>query len=603
MSVGHGRRYGAGAALLLLAAGAGAQVNNAWASFTRLPAKLAVAPLSLSDAGTQAVLRTADLDQDGWEDVVVVRASQGAQLVPKANVLLMNLTGVLTDRTAQYATASDVPGDLGFATPTNDRDVVIGDVNGDTWLDVVTCASLGDGLSKQLSHPRVYINLGDDLAGNWLGLRHEDARIPQLFTVGGLPVAPRFSALDLADLTGDGAPDLYFVDHDGTASGVPEAAGADLNDRLLVNDGSGFFTDQSALRLTPAQLLSSFGADVTIVDLNADGHMDIVKASTLSSPVVVRAIYNNPANVGNFTAMGSSDFGTGTPYGMAFGDLNHDEFLDAVITDGAADRYRFGVDYDVLHRMIWSPPKSFGFVTGTDDGVGRHVYIRDLDADGWNDVLVTDVDGDLPGCNRRLHIYQNLGTTPADFSLVLKEESEFANGSTGAGWKGVVGMTAADAKGSYDVGFGDFDRDGDLDLLLATCSGTNYWRNNTTSIPQTCQANLGFGGPGSMELSLCGDDLTYAGSSAVLGVVGAAPSVALSVVIGLAANPIPFKGGLLVPFPFLAIIGGLPSDGAGSLALPISGGAAGSVHLIMQVAAKNGPAIALSNALDVELGF
>ena len=36
-----------------------------------------------------------------------------------------------------YAAASDVPGDSGFLTPTNDRDVVIVDVDQDGLIDVV----------------------------------------------------------------------------------------------------------------------------------------------------------------------------------------------------------------------------------------------------------------------------------------------------------------------------------------------------------------------------------------------------------------------------------------------------------------------------------
>jgi hypothetical protein len=591
------------AALLLPATGAAAQAGNAWVSFTPDPAALAVAPLALSDAGTQVVFRTADFDRDGWEDVVAVRKSQGSQLEPAANVLLMNAGGVLTDMTAAYASASDVPGDSGFLTPTNDREVAVGDLNGDGWPDVVTCVALADGLPKHLSHPRVYVNRGASRDGRWLGLRHEDARIPQLLTTGGLPVAPRFSGVGLGDVNGDLKPDLYFVDHDGTGTGIAEPPAWDLNDRLLMNDGNGFFTDETATRLTTLQASSSYGSDAVIVDLNGDGRVDIVKTSTASAPVVVRALYNNPANFGNFSAMGTSDFGTGMPYGAAFGDLNHDVLIDAVVVDQGTDRFRLGVGIDPLQRVIWSPAKAFTFVTGGDDGIGRNVHLRDLDANGWDDVLVTDVDGDAPGCGRRLHIYHNLGSVPGDFDLVLREESELANGASGTGWKGVAGMTAADATGSYDLGFGDFDLDGDIDFLLGTCSGTTYWRNNTNPIPYKCQPDLGSAGPGTMALGLCGDDLTYEDSVAELTVTGAAPGIALHLVVGFFANPTPFKDGVLVPVPFLTIIGGLGSDASGQLLLPVQGGASTPVQLAMQMIAVNGGVYEFSNALDVELGF
>ena len=51
---------------------------------------------------------------------------------------------MLVDRTAAYATASDIAGDQGFMTPTNDRDVELVDVDGDGWLDVVTATTLTD---------------------------------------------------------------------------------------------------------------------------------------------------------------------------------------------------------------------------------------------------------------------------------------------------------------------------------------------------------------------------------------------------------------------------------------------------------------------------
>jgi len=586
-----------------LTAPAAAQAGNAWVSFTKVPAKLAVAPAALSDSGTQVSFCTADLDKNGWDDVVAVRKPQASALGTRTEFLLMNTNGVLTDRTAQYATASDVSGDSGFNTPTSSYECAIGDVNGDTWPDVVICAGLNDGQHKTISHPRVYINRGATAVGRWKGLRYEAARIPQLLTVGGLAVAPRFARVALGDVTGDGAPDLYFTDFDTTETGITEPATADLNDRLLVNDGNGFFTDQSMSHLTTMQLQSSFGSDVQIVDLNGDGKQDIVKVSLISVPFFVRALYNNPANVGDFATLGVSDFGTAAPEGVFIGNLNNDGLVDAALTDDGSDKFRFGTGFDGLDKVIWGPSKNYSFVSGGDDGFAQHISMQDLDNDGWNDVLTTDVDIDLAGCNRRAHIYHNTGSVPGDLNVVIKEEAEIASGGTGAGWKGVVGMAAADLKGSYDFGFGDFDKDGDLDVLLGTCTGTNYWQNNTLSALTQSGTDLGFGSGGSLVVGVSGGDLTVDGSSAVLRVTGAAPHAALGLALGLSAQATPFHGGFLVPMPVLALIGGLQADATGTFTLPLAGGAGAPARLIVQALSGPATALELSNALEVELGF
>jgi hypothetical protein len=590
----------AGAAWLLTGA-ASAQINVQWVTFTKQPSKLAVAPLSLSDADTQVLMRTGDLDKDGWDDVVAMRKQASSQLGKKAAFLLMNENGVLTDRTAQYASASDVVGDMGFLTPTNTRESAIADLNGDTWLDVITSPTLSDGATKAISHPRVYVNLGDDVNGNWLGLRFEDARVDQLMTVGGLAVAPRFCGMAVGDFTGDGAIDVYYVDYDGTETGISEPSSWDLNDRFLVNDGNGFFNDESSARFTTTQLLSSFGADADAEDLNNDGILDILKDTTLGSPTAIRALYNDPAIVGNFKATGTQDLGSGAPYSVEGGNLNNDGIVDVAMADDGSDRYRFGTGFDALNKVIWGPLKTYSFVTGGDDGFGHSTYIVDIDGNGWDDVLITDVDGDFPGCSRRMHIYHNLGSVPGDMNLVLKEESEFANGGTGTGWKGVVGTTAADLKGTYDVVFNDFDHDGDKDMIIGSCTGAVYYQSEINPITEVCQTDVGFGGPGSMVLSMCGDDLTEAGSTSTLQLTDALPSQPMYLPLSLSSTPVPFKGGTLVPFPTLLIVF-LATDGSGEFAAPVSGGAGPSLHVFMQALVKNGSMWELSNGLDVLLG-
>ena len=65
----------------------------------------------------------------------------------------------------------------------------------------------------------------------------------------------------------------------------------------------------------------------------------------------------------------------------------------------------------------------------------------------------------------------------------------------------------------------------------------------------TCQTSLGFGGPGSSSLSLCGGDLS-SGNGANLTLTGGTPGALAVLFAGFANNPTAFKGGQLVPVPW-----------------------------------------------------
>ena len=116
--------------------------------------------------------------------MVAVRKQQASQLGKRTAVLLMNVHGVLTDKTAQYASASDAGfGDQGFLTPCNNREVAIGDVNNDGWLDVVT-ARLAQRWQPEVHQPSARLHEPrQGWSGNWLGLSYEEARFPAALDV------------------------------------------------------------------------------------------------------------------------------------------------------------------------------------------------------------------------------------------------------------------------------------------------------------------------------------------------------------------------------------------------------------------------------------
>ena len=253
-----------------------------------------------------------DVDKDGDFDLVVARKQPWTTPGKRTNVLFLNEGGVLTDRTAEFATDSDVVGDQGFLTPTNDRDIRLVDVDLDGWLDVVTAAAISDGDPKHVGHPRVYINQGEDESG-WLGFRYEDARIPALLSyTGESGFNPRFTSVTAGDVDGDGYPDLYFTDHDGPGT---TPAGSDFNDKLLINQGDsnpGFFSDGTAdafdgiVQGTGQPFpVSGFGTSSAFADMNGDGAIDIVKLTSVGmSPWYLGIAYGDPNDEGFF---GTSD--------------------------------------------------------------------------------------------------------------------------------------------------------------------------------------------------------------------------------------------------------------------------------------------------------
>ncbi len=484
---------------IVLTSSASAQIS--WASYSLDNSRLNASGSTVMNDAQEKDYAWGDLDNDGWVDLVIARKTPYTNPGGQTNVLLMNEAGVLTDRTATYAVASDVAGDNGFLAATNDRDIAVADVNMDGWLDVITSAAVAPSQPKHISHPRVYINLGDNASGTWLGLRFEDGRIPDFGTF------PNFCAVAVGDVTNDGFPDLYFAHYE-------QSATVDLNDKLLVNDGSGFFADESNQRMSSAMLDSSFGVSAVIADMNGDGLNDVVKNTSLGStgasgPRVI-VDYNDPINPGYFTLFDEAY--SGQPYHASVGDLNQDSKLDMLISDDASDRYLLNTGTDPFGRVNWSA----AFTFNTDDGFGSNNIIVDINNDGWDDAIVCDVDVDIPGCSRRMHVFHNKGGSVGG-NVTIKEES-------GSGFTGVTGLTAAALRGMHDIAVFDLDNDGDLDWVLGDCNGTNLYVNDMNTpggpigtnycgpaIPNSSGFPASIGGNGSAQVSL--NDVTLTASN------------------------------------------------------------------------------------------
>ncbi len=393
-----------------------------WAEFTEAPSRLSAPAVIGSGDVEEKDFMVGDFDQDGDPDLVIFRKTPFSIHGGKRDVLLMNENGVMTDRTDTLAPD--------FLAITDDRDVQKADFDGDGWEDLVTAGTFG-----QVN--RIFMNLGES-GGVWQGFQYQAARIPTL-------PAGNFCSVAAGDITGDDRPDLYFTDYDTT-----------FEDKLLINDGNGNFTDQTSARLTAAMVNSTFSLDSQIVDMNNDTFNDIVKDNA-SGSVGVGA--GPPPNVSIMYNDGTGHFAFRDqiydidPYSTEVADFTQDGKMDLFIIDDSQDRYMINIGNDgqghadFTTAAVTSSPLTNFF--------GGNAHFADLDNDGILDMMVADVDTDQAGCDRRLVLLRGTGTPP---------NISYRDPFNGANRPWLLG-------GTVDIAALDIDGDGALDLFIGTCIG------------------------------------------------------------------------------------------------------------------------------------
>lgn len=437
-------------ACLLFASAAHAQ----FVQFTDETAtRLSLGPISVNDT-LEKDIAVGDFDRDGLDDAVVVRKTRFSNPGAQTDVLLMNRGGVLVNATAALAPQF-------LTNPTDARDVRVADVDMDGWDDLVICNTFGE-------QPLVYMNMGEDGNGDWLGFEDDSSRIPTLSTLGPL----QFCAVWSGDLTGNGAPDLYFANYN---------PGGPCTDVLLINDGAGNFTDETDERMSSSAFgdysRSAFGTDVEFHDIDGDGDLDILKLSTLFnvSPFDDRGVFvlfndgNGFFNTRPFQEI-SDRF---DPYMFEGCDLNNDGMLDIFVVTDSDDTYRLQTsattDGPVTYGSQQSPTSNaLGFF-------GGNVHVADLDGDGDLDVMVSPIDTDIANCE-------------TGGRVVLLENTGLASGN----------LVDADPSGTepwsqeaFDFEFLDVNNDGALDVLLGNCGGYSLIIQQSDLCPGDCNQSGG----------------------------------------------------------------------------------------------------------------
>ncbi len=389
-----------------------------------------------------------DYDNDGWLDIFLVNGWRlegfAAGSEPRSHLFRNNRDGTFTDVTAK----------AGVAHPGWGQGVCIGDYDNDGWEDLFVTY-----YGKNV----LYHNNGD---GTFTDVSEKAG-------VGGKGTRWN-TGCAFVDYDRDGRLDLFvanYIDMDLATAPVPES-GPCLYKSVMVacgppglqggknilyhNNGDGTFTDVSeAAGIFRAN--GSYGLGVLTADFDNDGWPDIYVANDSTAS----ALYHNKSN-GTFEDIAveagcalSPDGKPQAGMGVSAGDYDLDGNLDLVKTN-------FAGDTPSLYRNLGGA--SFEDTTFTA-GLGAHTQFLgwgcgfvDFDNDGWPDILI---------CNG--HVYPEVEQLKTEAGYAQRKllyrnlrNGHFADVSFNAG-PGISEPVAA-----RGCAFGDFDNDGDIDVVVNT---------------------------------------------------------------------------------------------------------------------------------------
>lgn len=357
-----------------------------------------------------------DANADGWMDVIFANgigfSSAGGALAP---TLLINHTTVGGTITFADETAARIP--AGFVQQA--KAVIAVDVDGDGDKDLVFANAFN-------SQPTVLINNGAGVFTNETAARFP-AILLNSFGVGW------------GDVDNDGDIDLVFADAGPSAFGAPGGMA-----KLFRNDGTGHFTNVPIF----TNLANKIGAqNAQLVDVDNDFDLDLI----IDGKSAGQFLYLNDGQ-GHFLYYPNTlPAGSSNTYATGWADLDNDNDMDGVYISLQTGTFNEGTAQNNFH------PSGILSFTGSTATIGGHNGDDDNDVvflDANNDGILDLIVGSLT--NNQEKLYLNNGTF-APGSFVYQ-----ANGFT----------TITDS--TLDIAVGDFDNDGDYDVVTAQGESGNF---------------------------------------------------------------------------------------------------------------------------------
>lgn len=337
----------------------------------------------------------ADIDNDGDLDIAFANGGNfGSPGTPQMlRIYINNGVGIFTDETIART------GGLTFRA----RGVEFGDIDNDGDVDIVVANDFN-------ALPGLLINDG---AGFFTNEAHD--RLP--------PITMSSTRGQFGDIDNDGDLDLYF-----TNGGAVNRFGCGQN-RVYINDGNGFFTDETASRHPLGNVCEP--QDAIFGDYDGDFDLDIRTGSTASDQS--KLYRNNGAGI--FSDASNLVPADSNCYSYDFGDINGDGLLDLLGANGGTG-----------NSEILLLNNGHGFINVSGQ-INPNPSIDDNDSKFFD----YDNDGDM------------------DFIIAaLFQGAEKIYNNDGAGnFTQVAGLITGINDASLDIGVADLTGDGRLDIVTA----------------------------------------------------------------------------------------------------------------------------------------